>query len=149
MALASPYVLEIMEQENPPRETEEMAQELEGNPGPSLSLELREEQESRWQDQPPESGSPMDKGRGGEKRPNSIWQTGGWTVEGSLVSSMAAAGGHRGESQGLLLRSKLSCRLKERADKREMGSKCQWRAVNVFVLKNPGEGNMVLPRQPH
>lgn len=98
-ALASPYALEIMAQENPPRETGEMAHELEGNPGPSLSLELREEQESRWQDQPPESGSPMDQGRGGEKRPNSIWQTGGWTVEGSLVSSMAAAGGHRGDSQ--------------------------------------------------
>lgn len=108
-ALTSPYVLESTEQENPPRETGKMAQELAGNPGPSLSLELREEQESRWQDQPPESRSPMDQGSGGENRPNSIWQTGGWTVEGSLVSSMAAAGGHRGDSQRLMLLPKLSC----------------------------------------
>lgn len=119
MALASPYVLEIMGQENPPRETGEMAQELQGNPGPSLSLELREEQESRWQDQPPESGTPMDKGRGGEKRPNSIWQTGGRTVEGSLVSSMAAAGGHRGESQSLMFLPKLFCRLESRESRQE------------------------------
>lgn len=53
---------QIVERENAPKETEETAREVGGSPGPSSSLELREEQ--GWEEQQAETAGPLPRVRG-------------------------------------------------------------------------------------
>lgn len=66
---------QIVERENAPKETEETAREVGGSPGPSSSLELREEQ--GWEEQKADGRTtPQSQGllwpRAGEERKDPI-----------------------------------------------------------------------------
>lgn len=144
---------QIMEQENPPKETGETAREVGGSPGPSSSLELSKRG----------AGVGRADSRDGRTDPQSqglLWTRGGEERKDLILSGKQVSGGlseaswwyqcqlqvvtegwrGRGESQSLMLPPKLFCGLKERTDRREMGTKGQWREVNVFVFEKLRRG---------
>lgn len=97
----------------------------------------------------------MNEGRGGDKRSFSIWQTGQWRpqvspVVGSRSRQVVVTEGHGEEEKETKVPSQtLLWTQEETADERGMETKGQQREVNKFASKNLGEGNMVLPGQPH
>lgn len=92
---------QIMEPENPPQETGETALEVGGNPGPSSSLEIWGEQDSRVRTSPQRQG-PYGQGLGRREKTSFYWQMGGRQRPplSTLVDSWAGAGGHRGLGEG-------------------------------------------------